>query len=301
MIQGVIPAMVTSFDEKETVDEARIRRVARYLVDQGVQGLYLTGSTGEAFVMNQEERMQVVEITLDEVQNRIPVIVHVGDIGTKLSIELAQHAEKAGAAAISSVPPFYWKFSEDRIYEYYRDIAENTSLPMIVYNVPLAGEVGFSLIKRLAQIPGVQGVKYTLSTHYDILRLKEDLGKDFAIYSGSDEMAMSGMAFGADGIIGSFYNVVPDLFLDLYQAYMARDLTSMQEKQKLANAIIFTALAHDYVPLMKRMMSWMGVDAGYSRRPFYRYTAEEETAIRAEFQKLKEMPGADAVRFLREI
>lgn len=301
MIKGVIPAMVTPFDENENLDEARLRKVVRFLVDEGVNGLYLTGSTGETFTMTPDERKQVVEITMDEVAGKVPVIVHVGAIGTKISIDLAKHAEKAGAAAISSVPPFYWKFNEDRVYEYYRDISAETSLPMIVYNIPLAGAVGYSLIKRLAQIPGVEGIKYTLSTHYDIMRMREEIGQDFAIYSGSDEMAMSGLAFGADGVIGSTYNAISDLYLDLYKAATDKNLTVLQDKQRIANSIIMKGLEYDLIPLLKRMMAWMGVDAGYSRRPFYRYSEAEEAAIREEFRKFKELPGAENVRFLREV
>ena len=301
MIKGVIPAMVTPFDEKENLDEARLRKVVRFLVDGGVNGLYLTGSTGEAFTMTPDERKQVVEITLDEVGGKIPVIVHVGAIGTKISIDLAQHAEKTGAAAISSVPPFYWKFSEDRVYEYYRDISAETNLPMIVYNIPLAGAVGYSLIKKLAQIPGVEGIKYTLSTHYDIMRMRDEIGPDFAIYSGSDEMAMSGLAFGADGVIGSTYNVISDLYLDIFKAAQEKNLTMLQDKQRIANTIIMKGLEYDLMPLLKRMMAWMGVDAGYSRRPFYRFSEAEEAAIREEFRKFKNLPGAESVRFLQSI
>lgn len=301
MIKGVIPAMVTPFDEKENLDEARLRKVVRFLVDEGVNGLYLTGSTGEAFTMTPDERKQVVEITLDEVGGKIPVIVHVGAIGTKISIDLAQHAEKAGAAAISSVPPFYWKFSEERVYEYYRDISAETSLPMIVYNIPLAGAVGYSLIKKLAQIPRVEGIKYTLSTHYDIMRMRDEIGPDFAIYSGSDEMAMSGLAFGADGVIGSTYNVISDLYLDIFKAAQEKNLSMLQDKQRIANTIIMKGLEYDLMPLLKRMMAWMGVDAGYSRRPFYRFSEAEEAAIREEFRKFKNLPGAESVRFLQSL
>lgn len=137
-IKGVIPAMLTFFDENEEVDETRTRNMTELLIRAGVNGLYLTGSTGACFTMTAEERCKVVDIVVDQVAGRIPVIVHVGDIGTKKSIELAKHAEKAGADAISSVPPFYWKFNGDSIYHYYKDIAQATSLPMIVYNIQLA-------------------------------------------------------------------------------------------------------------------------------------------------------------------
>ena len=163
--KGVIPAVLTVFDKNEEINEKGMREVISYLIDKGVDGLYLTGSTGEGFTMSSEERKRVVEIVIDENKGRVPVVVHVGAIGTKLSIDLAKHAEMVGADGISSVPPFYWKFNENQIVKYYTEIANACSLPMIVYNVPLAGLLGMNAIKRLAAIENVKGIKYTALSH----------------------------------------------------------------------------------------------------------------------------------------
>lgn len=111
--KGVIPAVLTVFDKEENIDEVGMRQLVSFLIDKGVNGLYLTGSTGEGFTMTSEERKKVVEIVIDETAGRVPVVVHVGAIGTKISIDLAKHAESVGADGISSVPPFYWKFNEN--------------------------------------------------------------------------------------------------------------------------------------------------------------------------------------------
>jgi N-acetylneuraminate lyase len=105
-INGVIPALVTPFNRDESLSEVGMRVLVEHLIKKGVNGLYLTGSTGEGFLMTPSERERVVEVVIDQVQQRIPVIVHVGAIGTKISIDLTQHAEKAGADAVSSVPLF---------------------------------------------------------------------------------------------------------------------------------------------------------------------------------------------------
>ena len=130
-ITGVIPAMVTPFDENEALDEGRLRAVVRFLIGRRVEGLYITGSTGESFLMSPDERKRVVEVTVDEAAGRIPIIAHIGAIGTHSSIDLAQHAAAAGVDAISSVPPFYWGFSPDQIGGYYADLTRSTKLPMI--------------------------------------------------------------------------------------------------------------------------------------------------------------------------
>ena len=252
-----------------------------------MDGLYLTGSTGEGFLMTPEERKKVVEVVIDEVHGRIPVIVHVGAISTKISIDLAKHAYATGADAISSVPPFYWKFKEENIYKYYEAVSMSTPLPMIVYNVPLAGLLGFDFICRLANIPNVKGVKYTACTHQDIYKCKDKISQDFMVYSGADEMAVSGIINEADGIIGSFYSMMPDVFKDIYQKVKSGDIAGAQKKQKIAVDIIEASLKYDYYAVIKESLRWMGVDAGYVRAPFMNLSEEEIKKVKQSFKEIK--------------
>ena len=287
-IKGVIPAMLSFFDQEENVDLSCTERMVDFMIDHGADGFYLTGSTGACFTMNAEERNSVVKTVVQKVNGRVPVIVHVGDIGTKKSIELAQYAYEAGADAISSVPPFYWKFSKEDIYRYYKDIAESTPLPMVVYNIQLAGLMDMDLILRLADLPQVQGLKYTSRSHDEMGYLKEKLGKDFMIYSGCDEMAFSGLCAGADGIIGSFYNLFPDLYKKILKTVQESDIQGGMKLQKIADEVIFAALKYDFPSVLHGMMQWRGLDAGYSRRPFYTYKVEELSALKEEMKKIKE-------------
>lgn len=297
-ITGVIPAMVTPFDENETLDEKRLRAVIRFLIERKLEGLYITGSTGESFLMSPEERKRVVEITVDEVKGRIPIIAHIGAISTHHSIDLARHAEKTGVDAISSVPPIYWNFSPDQIYGYYADITASTSLPMIAYNVPMA-VLGFDIIKRLAGIKGVAGVKYTATTHHEIIRIKEEIAKDFIVYSGADEMAMSGLSFGADGIIGSFYNSMPEIWFGIRDAIKAGNLAEAKRLQEIGNAVIFFSLPRGGVGTIKRAMAWQGCDAGYVRRPLGGYIdAAAEGKLKEEFRRLRDERQLKGVAFL---
>lgn len=300
-IRGVIPALITPFDMDENFDEIMMRNLVNHLLKTGVNGFYLTGSTGETFLMTPDERKRVVEVVLDEVAGRVPVIVHVGDIGTKKSIELAKHAYAAGADAISSVTPFYWRFSETDIFNYYKDITDSTPLPMIIYNISLAGLVSFDLIKKLATIDGVKGIKYTASTHYEIQKIKQELGQKFIVYSGSDEMAISGLSYGADGIIGSFYNVIPELFIDLFRKFQTGNIAGAISRQEQANRIILKAVEYDYIALMKRMLAWGGLDAGFARRPFTNYTGQAELEIRELFKAMRDDYHLDDVNFMKQL
>lgn len=270
-INGVIAAMISLFDEDEVVDTGRTCALVDFLLARGVNGFYLTGSTGEGFLMTGSERCLVVDTVVRQVAGRVPVIVHIGDIGTKKTIQLAEHAYYAGADAVSSVPPFYWKFNEEDIYNYYKDVSEATPLPMIVYNVPMAGLMGTELLLKLSKLPRVQGIKFTGKDHDQMGHLIELVKPDIKVYSGCDEMALSGLLVGADGIIGSFYNVMPELFIKMINAVNQNDLQTAKRLQKIGTEIILEAVSYDYLALMRNMIRWQGVDAGFSRRPFCNY------------------------------
>ena len=294
---GVIPALVTPFDQNENLDEGRLRAIVRDLLAEEINGLYLTGSTGECFLMTSKERCRVIEIVAEEVQGRIPLIAHVGDIGTRKSIELAKEAEKLGVDAISSVPPFYWKFSEDELFGYYSDLAGSTSLPFIIYNIPLAGLMGLPMLQKLATIQNVQGIKYTATTHYEINLLKDTLGADFKVFSGSDEMGLSGLMFGADGLIGSFYNLMPELYIALSKALETGQMEKAAVLQKNADFIIALALQYCYVSVIKIAMGWKGADGGYCRAPFINSHIYEEE-LKARFKLLRDNHQIEGIKFL---
>lgn len=286
--KGVIPAMLTIFDQHEEIDEAATRAFVRYLLGFKIGGLYLTGSTGEGFLLTGDERKRYVEIVMDEVNGKVPVVVHVGAMSTKLSIELAQHAEQVGAAGISSVPPFYWRFTEDQILGYYGDIAAATSLPMIVYNIPLAGLMSLSTIIKLSKLKNVIGVKYTASTLYEVTQIKDACGENFLVYGGSDEMASSNVALNVDGIIGSFYNIIPDLFIEIYDRVKSNDIVTATRKQADGTRIIMNLLQHgSMMAAMKACLRHAGIPGGYARRPFTNFTEDQENDIVASLMQVK--------------
>lgn len=277
--KGVIPAVLSVFDKDENLDEKGTRAFIQYLTSFDIGGLYLTGSTGEAFLMSTEERMRQVEIVMDEVAGKLPVVVHVGSISTRTSIELAKHAQSVGAAGISSVPPFYFKFSEDQIFGYYKDIAQATELPMIVYNIPLAGMMTVDMIERLSRLENVKGVKYTGTALYEVTQIKDACKTDFQVYGGCDELGASNIALGVDGVIGSFYNCIPDLYVKIWNAVKAGEVEKAAKLQRVALHVINTGVkSGSMMACLKLWLRAAGVPAGYARRPFTNFTPQEEQA-----------------------
>lgn len=286
-IKGVIPALMTFFDKEERIDSGRTKAMIDFMIEKGADGFYLTGSTGECFTMTLEERMKATEIALEHINGRRPAIVHVGDIGTKKTIELAKQAYRAGADAISSVPPFYWRFSKEDIYHYYGDLSESVEIPLVVYNIVLAGIMDKELLLKIAGLDNVRGLKYTDRKHDEMGHLKERLGSDFMIYSGCDEMAFSGLCAGADGIIGSFYNVIPDLYKKIVKAVEESRIPDGIRLQKIADEFIFACLKYDFPSILHNVMNWRGLDSGYSRRPFYNYEDYELEDLKEEIKRIR--------------
>lgn len=300
--KGVIPAVLSVFDKDENLDEEGTRVFIRHLLSYDIGGLYLTGSTGETFLMDSEERMRQLEVVMEEVGDKVPVVVHVGAMSTRASIKLAQHAEKLGAAGISSVPPFYFKYNQDQIFHYYKDVAESTSLPMIVYNIPLAGMMTVDQIIRLSEIENVKGVKYTGTALYEVTQIKEGCKPGFQVYGGCDELGSSNIALGVDGIIGSFYNVIPDLYLRIWKAVKDSDIPTATALQAKAVHVIMEGIhSGSMMACMKVWLRGAGIPAGYARRPFSNFTQEEEQKLLANLVAIDEadQTGLDIVKRIK--
>lgn len=278
--RGVIPAALSIFDENENLDLEATKEFTEFLLKFDIGGLYLTGSTGEGFLMSAKEREKSSQAVIEVAKGKVPVVVHIGDIGTKKSIDLAKAAEEAGATAISSVPPFYWRFNSEQIYNYYKDIAEAVDIPMVIYNVPLAGMMSADMIKDLSQIENIKGVKYTNSDIYQIPAIKEACGEDFMVYGGADELASSNLLIGVDGIVGSFYNLIPDLFIQINEAIANNEVKKAYELQKNAVRIInYLVAGGNMVAGIKAVLREAGINAGYARRPFINFYGEDQVKL----------------------
>ena len=301
-MNGVIPAMITSFNKDESINKEGIRKTVDYLVSQKVNGLYITGSTGETFLMSQQEKKNVIEIIVEEVNGRVPVIAHIGSIGTKITTELGEYAEKIGVDALSALPPFYYSFSNDEIFNYYKDISNSSNLPITVYNISHAHLMDLDMLKKLASIENIKGVKYTASTHFNFNKIKKEIGESFKIYSGMDEMALSGLMAGADGIIGSFYNLMPEMFVNIFQQVQKNRIIEAKKTQEKINTIILYALKKSGYPFIKMGLKWLNIDSGYVRRPFKSIIdSENEKIIKEELKILKTENDLSEIKFLENL
>ena len=208
--EGIMPALITPLEKDgKTVNEKVARELIESLLSQGADGFYVLGSTGEGLLLTEEERRKMCEITVSQVNGRKPVICHIAAMNFEEAIRLTKHAEQAGADAVSAIPPVFFAYGQNEIYDYYKTLATSSNLPFIVYNhVSVGGGMTAETVAKLYEIDNVTGVKWTLYNYYDMLRLKEMTHGEINIINGPDELLLSGLSMGADAGIGTTYNVM---------------------------------------------------------------------------------------------
>jgi N-acetylneuraminate lyase len=269
------------------VDTAALRDLAEFLLGRGVDGLYLCGSTGEGLLMTEEERCQVVDTVTGQVRGRVPIIVHVGAPATSVSQRLARHAHEAGADAVSSIPPFYYAVGRPEIETHYRRIAEAAGLPLYLYNIPNATQVSLEapLVCDLVKDGVAHGLKYT---SYDQLNFREVIelcGDAINVLAGPDEMLLPFLVMGAHGGIGTTYNLVPELFVDLYAAWTAGDLQKAQQLQYQIDRIILVIRKFGVIPAVKAALRLRGLDCGGPRAPLLPLAPEAMDQLERELEQ----------------
>lgn len=270
--QGVIPAFYACYEDDGSVSPARTRALARYLLNKGVRGLYVGGSSGECIYQSVEERKLILENVMAEVGGKLTVIAHVACNNTADSCELARHAESLGVDAIAAIPPIYFHLPEHGIAQYWNDIsaaAPNTDF--IIYNIPqLAGvALTMSLLRTMRKNPRVIGVKNSSMPSQDIQLWKDAGGPSFVVMNGPDEEFVSGLAMGATGGIGGTYAVMPELFQKVYDDYHAGKVDEAAAVQNEICRIIYAmCAAHgNLYAVLKAILAKRGVDCGSVRKP----------------------------------
>ncbi len=270
--QGVIPAFYACYEDDGSVSPARTRALARYLLDKGVRGLYVGGSSGECIYQSVEERKIVLENVMAEVGGKLTIIAHVACNNTADSCELARHAESLGVDAIAAIPPIYFHLPEHGIAQYWNDIsaaAPNTDF--IIYNIPQLAGVALttSLLETMRKNPRVIGVKNSSMPSQDIQLWKDAGGPSFVVMNGPDEEFVSGLAMGATGGIGGTYAVMPELFRKVYDDYHAGKVDEAAAVQNEICRIIYAmCAAHgNLYAVLKAILAKRGVVCGSVRKP----------------------------------
>lgn len=275
----ILVPIFTPFKKDQTVDYKALKKLVRYVLDKGADGLYTTGSSAETFLLTEEERMKTLEVAAKEA-NGATVVAHVGTPGTALAVMYAKHAKSMGVDAIASVPPFYYLHGHKAIKKYYTDIADACGLKMMIYNIPGATGVDMSVdqINDLLSDDRIYSIKYTAADYYVLNRIAVASKKP--IYSGKDEAFASALMAGATGAIGTTMNIYPQAFVQIKAAFDKKDIASAQKLQTKLNNIIQPMIESGAViQAMKYVSKLAGINCGEARRPFKNLTAEDKKKL----------------------
>ncbi len=278
--EGIMPALVSPLNEDETINTAVLKDLIKYLMQKGVDGFYVGGATGEGIALKSEERMILAETVVGNVNKRKPCIIHIAAAGFNDAILLAKHAEKIGADAISALPPLFFAYDENDIYNYYKRLAEAVGIPMMIYYNPAAGvHVDAQFAARMFEIDNITAIKWTSSNYYEMMKLKDLTHGEMNIINGPDEMLLMGLNAGADGGIGTTYNFMPELIKSVYDNFKNNNKEAAQMSQMQVDRIISALLEYKTIPATKVILEEMGFSVGNATFPMKRYTKQEKQRI----------------------
>jgi 4-hydroxy-tetrahydrodipicolinate synthase len=288
LVKGVIPAVITPFDDQDRVNLEALATIVEHLLDQGCNGIMTTGGTGEFPHLDRAERKAVIATSVEASRGRQPVIAGTAACSVREALALSEDAVAVGAAAVILVPPYYFPLPEAAILSFFFAIADRVPAPVVVYNNPLytGNAMRPSLIVELLQHPNVIGLKQSqsdLGQLAEVMRMvRTDGGSDRSILTGIDSQFLAALAIGSDGIFSTAAGIVPGTVVDLYRRFMDGDLAGARAVHDRLQALN-RHLEYDpgYVAPAKEGLRMLGFDAGAPRAPLPGLTDLQRDELRA--------------------
>lgn len=268
-IKGSIVALVTPFHEDGSVNFEKLKELLDWHIANSTDGILVLGTTGESSTMTHEEDDEVARVSIAHVNHRVPIIVGAGSNCTQTAVEKAVRYADMGADALLMISPYYNKANRRGMVEHFRQVADVTSCPIILYNVP--GRTGCSIsedvVAELSKHPNICGIKEASGSITYAARIARYVNDDFAMYSGNDDMITSMLSLGASGVISVLANVVPKQTHDIVASWHAGDVKASRDGQ-LKYLDLVQALFSEVNPIpVKAAMNMMGMQVGGYRYP----------------------------------
>lgn len=281
---GFMPALITPYTKNDEINVTLLRELVDYQLGKGVNGFYVCGSTGEGAFQTVAERILVTETVLAQVAGRVPVIVHVGAAVVNDAVRLAQHAQAAGAAGISSIlPPVVYNL-QGIVPFFERIAAAAPDLPFLPYLFGFSRDA-VALMRDLAHIPNLAGTKYTGPNMYEMSQIVRFRSEGWTVFSGMDEQAALGLMYGAAGVIGSTFNFMPGVYREIYASVRSGDHARALELQRRGNRITELMIGNGFVGSFREGMRLLGFDCGQPRLPNLPLPEAKRAALHAGFEE----------------
>lgn len=287
MLKGSLVALITPMNQDGSINYEQLHDLIDWHIENGTDGIVAVGTTGESATLPVEEHLAVIEATVKHVNKRIPVIAGTGANNTVEAIALSQAAEQAGADYTLSVVPYYNKPSQEGIYQHFKAIAEATSIPMVIYNVPGRTVVSMSndTILRLAEIPNIVGVKEASGNIGKNIELINSVPEGFVVLSGDDPTGLPFMLCGGHGVVTVAANVAPKLFADMCRAALEGDIATARRLNEQLIPIYNTMFCEPSPAAPKWGLSLLGKCEPHVRLPLVALTEAGQAKVRAALEK----------------
>ena len=287
-LKGIIPAILTPFDDDYEIDERAFEELCNYLIEKGVSGLFVAGTTGEGPLLSLEERAKLFKLAVISANGRVPIICHIGSISLKDTVTLIRSAIDARADAVAIVSPYYYRFDEIAIEDYYNKVLEEAKgLPVFLYNIPglTNNPISSSLAQRLFEQGKISGIKDS-SGNITVLKSFIDISPEFQVVSGTDELFLLALSLGAVGAVSSTANVFLEIFTGIYSAFLNRDMDMAIENQCKLNELCKIFQYGKLISTYKYALSLRGFKiSDRVRSPQRKLTEEEKEIIRGSLKE----------------
>jgi 4-hydroxy-tetrahydrodipicolinate synthase len=277
----IVTAMVTPFDSKGNIDFAKTTSLVNYLLENGTDSIVVAGTTGESATLTTEEKAALFRHVVSVVNGRVPVIAGTGTNNTRASIELTKKAEEIGVDAVLLVAPYYNKPNQEGLYQHFKAIAESTSLPVMLYNIPGRSVVNMAVdtVVRLSEIPNIVAVKDASGNLDAMTEIIARTREDFQLYSGDDSITLPVLAIGGTGVVSVASHIIGNEMQQMIAAFEAGDNKKAAKlHQKLLPIMKGLFAAPNPVPV-KTALQLKGLDVGSVRLPLVPLTEQERSEL----------------------
>ena len=282
-IHGIIPPVATPMQANEDLDLPRLRWFLDRLIAGGVHGLFVLGTNSEFYALDEDEKQQVIATAVAHVRRRVPVYAGTGAESTREAVRLTKMAEREGVDGVSVITPYFVNPSQQEIYDHYRHVAENTSLPVLLYNNPATCggvKIDVDTVARLAQVANILAIKDSSGDLQNTIEYLRVVPERFAVLQGRDTLVYSALIFGARGAIPATANIAPALAVEIYEAFQKGDHAAAKAAQLQINPLRLALNLGTAPGGVKAALALMGQAIGPSRAPVAPLPPEKQQKMR---------------------
>src|SRR5215468_5923972 len=282
-IHGIIPPVATPMQANEDLDLPRLKWFLDHLIEAGVHGLFVLGTNSEFYALDEREKQQVIATAVEHVRGRVPVYAGTGAETTREAVRLTRMAEKEGADGVSVITPYFVNPSQQEIYDHYRRIAENTTLPVVLYNNPATCggvKIDVDTVARLAEIPNILAIKDSSGDLQNTIEYLRVVPERFAVLQGRDTLICPSLLFGARGAIPATGNIAPALLVEIYEAFRRGDLEASKAAQLKLNPVRLALALATPPGGVKAALALLGMSLGPCRSPIAPLSPEKQQKMR---------------------